>query len=158
MADATGDTTYTGDGSSGFHLWGGGITQSGFPTEYVRTASAAVAEDVQSGGEIRVKGLPVSTSGLLLAGDRVDLNLADISGNDKDDLQFLICTADLNSDAMGIGILHIEPGLRAAPADNAPIVVLNPMIRAVPMVQNPQWTHRRPGFADFEIPFLEATA
>lgn len=74
----------------------------------------------QSGSQIYAKGLPVSTNGLLLVGDPVEIN-----GELK------ICTADLNSDASGLGILSFEPELVYPPPDNAPIIVGSPLQKFV---------------------------
>ena len=50
VLDSTGQATYTGDGTSGFYVWGAQLEAGAFPTSYVPTTSATVtrAADVAS--------------------------------------------------------------------------------------------------------------
>lgn len=131
LADATGDLTYTGDGVSGMHTWRAQIVQSSFPVHPQATTTAAAIQDIQTGPVIRVKGLPVSTDGLLLINDRVDINTAVVSGANPDRNELQEVTFSLNSDAFGLGLLYLSPGMKQAPPDSAVVMVRNPTGRFI---------------------------
>jgi hypothetical protein len=67
------------------------------------------------GNTLNTDAWPISISGLLLAGDYFQIG---------DELKMV--TSDLNSNGSGQATITFEPPLRAAPADNAPIVYTNP--------------------------------
>lgn len=91
-----------------------------------------------------IDALPVSTAGLLRAGDRVEIN-----GEMK------VVTFDLNSDSSGAGYLMFEPGLRKLVPDNSPIIIGEPMMKSVLMTDFVRPT--RPGlFSDADITLVEA--
>jgi hypothetical protein len=112
----TGSVTYTGNGTSNILAWRATLAQSGVPTRLIATTTTASTGTSQTGSALHVKGLPVSTSGLLLPEDVVEIN-----GELK------TCTAALNSDAAGLGYLQFEPPLFRSPADNDPVIILDPM-------------------------------
>lgn len=121
-----GGVSYSGDGSSNVRIWRGGYAQSSVPVRPAQTTSTAVASGTtQTGSLINIKGLPVSTDGLLMAGDWCEIN---------GELKQL--TAPLNSDAAGLGQLSIRPGLVNAAADNDPVIIRNPMGRFVVRAPN----------------------
>jgi len=98
------------------------------------------------GTMLPVDALPVSTRGLLLAGDRVEIN-----GEMKS------VTFNLDSDAAGAGTLIFEPALRKVVPDNAPIIIGEPLMKGVMSVDGVQPS--RPGvdlFSDFDFTFVEA--
>jgi hypothetical protein len=112
-----GSISYT--GTTGIiRCWRLGAYQSGVPTRGAQTTSAAVAAETQQGVGLYVKGLPVSTSGLLLQGDWVEI-----------DGQLKMVTAALDSDAAGLGYLQFSPPLYRSVSDNTPIIVNKPMGR-----------------------------
>jgi hypothetical protein len=87
--------------------------------------------------------LPVSTNGLLMPDDEIQV------GN-----ELKLVTAPLNSDAAGLGYLQFEPPLRGAPADNAPVILHEPMGRFLFTGELVGWDHE-PGIitrasAEFE--------
>jgi len=139
--------SYTGDGSSGLHLWGAHLRKSEFPVGYVNTTTAIVASDQQTGPVLRTKGWPVSTNGLLLEGDYVDF-----AG------EYHRVQRNLDSDAFGNAYLHVSPDIRVAPADDTPIWILDPMIRALTPLNSIAVPTRIPKVADADIPFVEATS
>ena len=67
---------------------------------------------------MNLKGLPASTNGLLLAGDFFEVNN-----------ELKQCTAPLNSDAAGLGFVQFRPSLHTPPADNAAVIISNPLGR-----------------------------
>lgn len=123
-ADTSGGETYLGNGTDGIAVWRATLAQSGVPTRLVQTTSVATTGTSQTGSALYVKGLPASTSGLLLPDDRFEV-ITSLGSELK------IVTAPLNSDAAGLGYLQFEPPLRGIPADNAAIIVHEPMTRAM---------------------------
>lgn len=69
----------------------------------------------QTGKTLNTKGWPASTSGVLLAGDYIQLDSGATSKLHK-------VLNDANSDAGGLAALDIWPSLRSSPADSATIV------------------------------------
>lgn len=113
-----GSNTYTGDGTSSVYCWRLGCARSSVPCRPVQTVATALptgTAQALSGG-LYIKGLPASTNGLLLPSDEYQI------GN-----ELHICEAALNSDAGGLGFLQGNPAMRAAPADNAPVIIHEPM-------------------------------
>jgi hypothetical protein len=106
---------------------------------------ALVAGGFQIGAGLAIDGLPTSTAGLLLMGDRVQI------GN-----QLNMVVAPLNSDSSGAGYLLCANPWRASPADNDPVVIHNPMGRFVLMSNEGGWDDRPGKFSDFAFDFEEA--
>lgn len=130
---------------------GSGVATGYAVGDYVDVSYASLSRCIlvdgagQTGGAINVKGLPVSSTGLLLAGDRVD-----IGGELK------VLTAPLSSDSAGKGYLKFQPALRTASlADATPIVVGRPFGKFV--MSDGGTVPSRPGFfSDFAMTFVEA--
>lgn len=108
--------SYSGDGTSNIYAWRATLVQSGIPTRLIQTTTTASTGTSQTGNALHVKGLPASTNGLLLPGDYFEIN-----GEIKQ------CTAALNSDATGLGYLQFESALVRSPANEDPIIVIDPM-------------------------------
>lgn len=147
LATSLGGTSYSGDGASLIYAWRATLAQSGVPTRLVQTTTAATTGTAQTGNRIHLKGLPVSTNGLLLPGDEVEVITSYGS-------ELKLVTASLNSDAAGLGYLQFNPPLRGAPADNAAVVIHEPMGRFVFTGDIVGWEHE-PGIvtrasAEFE--------
>lgn len=49
LHDASGNSSYTGDGASGIYIWGAQLTATGFPVPYVPTTSATVTRNTDGG-------------------------------------------------------------------------------------------------------------
>lgn len=114
-----GSSSYTGDGASSVYAWRVGAARSGLPTRGALTTGTALASGAgQTGSGLYLKGLPVSTSGLLLAGDSVQIGK-----------QFFKVLAPLDSDAAGLGYLEVSPNIRTPFADNEPVIINRPMGR-----------------------------
>lgn len=115
--NADNSLSYAGTGTNTTHLiWEAALAASAFPTRVRTTTAAAAAAAAQSGGALYLKGLPASTSGLLLPGDWFEFG-----GELKQ------CAVSLNSDASTMGYLQFEPTLVRAPANNDPVVTTDPM-------------------------------
>jgi len=117
---STGDNvlTYSGSAEGAVYVCRSSSFASGVPLRQTLTTSAAAAASSQTGGAIYVKGLPVSQTGLLVAGDWVEI-----------DGQLKMVLVSLDSDAAGMGYLQFSPPLRRPVADNTPIIVTRPMGR-----------------------------
>jgi hypothetical protein len=70
----------------------------------------------QTGNRLLIDALPISTDGLLLEGDQVQIGE-----------ELLHVIAPLNSNSSGQGYLALHRPLRTAPADNAPVIIHEPM-------------------------------
>lgn len=145
IENADTSATYTGDGTSLLWVWRATLAQSSVPTRLVSTTTTAAAGTGSAGiGYAYLKGLPASTSGLVAAGDRVEVN-----GEMK------IATASLDSDAAGLGYLQFEPVLRTAPADGAAVIIGQPMGRFI-LTDDASWVTRPGMFSDIILNFIEA--
>lgn len=133
---------YSGDGVSalGVSRFGCGLTA--FPPYAPETVAAARTTGVaQTGSTLRVKGGPVSSTGLLLPGDFIEIN-----GELKR------VTSAFDTDGAGRGTLYFEPEVFASPADNTPVVVHKPMGRFI-LSEPPRWSNRFGRYADLELTF-----
>lgn len=125
VSNADGTSNFAGNGTSGVRVFRPTMAQSAVPVRLTTTTTTTIPNGTaQSGYGIHVKGLPVSTAGLLLAGDWVEIITSQGS-------ELKMLTADLDSDAAGLGFLQFAPALRGTVADNAPIIVHRPMGRFI---------------------------
>jgi hypothetical protein len=143
-AISDGSQSYTGTNQDSIACWRATLAQSSVPVKLTQTTSAATSGTTQTGVTLNVKGLPASTSGILKAGDMVE-----IAG------QINILTAPLNSDAAGLGVLSVGNPFRSATND-APIIVNTPMCK---MLLSPDQLDidTQPGrFSPFSLELVEA--
>lgn len=103
----------------------------------------------QAGSTLVVDALPVSTTGLLLAGDQFEVITSHGS-------ELKIVTSALNSDSSGEGTLMFEPPLRGVVSDNAAVIIHNPMGRWVFIGQAPEWMNEPGVFSSATLDFEEA--
>ena len=101
----------------------------------------------QTGSGLWLKNLPVSTAGLLTAGDMVSI----YTGT----WEMKRVTADLNSNASGNGYLIFEPSLRVSPSANAPVSIWRPMSRFLLANGETNWSTTPGLFSDFTLEFVE---
>jgi hypothetical protein len=99
----------------------------------------------QTGNALLIDALPISTNGLALAGDIVQIGT-----------QLAMVTRSLDSDSSGAGYLQFKPSLRASPADNSPIIFGYPLGRFVAVSNESGWTDSPGGFSDLDFEFEEA--
>jgi hypothetical protein len=119
IAAATSDGTnsWAGGTTDSIAMWRATLSNSSVPSRLAQTTSSALPDGTaQSGVGLYVKGLPVSTSGLLRSGDWLEIN-----GELKQ------ATAALNSDAAGLGYLQFEPPLVRSPSNDDPVIFAEPM-------------------------------
>ncbi len=143
-----GSNTYTGDGTSSIYGWRLGSCRSGVPVNPPQTVATALPSGTTQAlaGPLQTKGWPVSTDGLLLPGDQVQI------GN-----QLHIVTASVNSDAAGLATLECYPARRSAPADNAPVIITQPMGKFFLESDANGWSNKPGIFSDAEIVLAEAS-
>lgn len=139
-----GTSSYTGSVSFGMFNWRGTCAASSAPVRLRQTTTVAVAADSQPASAIYVKGLPVSTSGLLLQGDWIEI-----------DGQLKMVIEPLDSDALSGGYLQFSPPLARTVADNTPIIVNRPMGRFM-LAGDAGWANEPGVFSNASIEFEEA--
>lgn len=113
------------------------------------TRCILVAGASQSGSSLNVDQLPTSTNGLLLPGDFFEVITSRGS-------ELKVCTASLNSNSSGAGTIFFEPPLRGSVADNAAVIVEQPMGRFLFTGDMPQWTNEPGVFTTASAEFEEA--
>lgn len=146
ILDGSFAASYTGDGTSSLQLWRLGAARSGVPFRVGQTTSAATTGTNQAlAGVLHSKGWPASTNGLLLPGDQYQL------GN-----QIHIVTSPVNSDAAGLAVIEGYPARRSAAADNAPIIINQPMGKFFLESDANGWSNAPGLFSDAEIVLAEA--
>lgn len=147
IADSLTLTSYTGSSRS-IAAWGASLAQSSVPVRYVATTTTAVASGTSQSpaGPLHSKGWPASTNGLLLPGDQYQI------GN-----QLHIVVAPVNSDAAGLAVIEGYPARRSAPADNAPVVINQPLGRFFLEPDVNGWSNKPGIFSDAEIVLAEAS-
>jgi hypothetical protein len=131
---------FSGDGTSGVRVFRPAFAKSAMPVRLTTTtASTSPSGTAQTGSAIHVKGLPVSTNGLLVPGDWIEINQ-----------QLKMVTASLDSDAAGIGYLQFRPRLHRPVADNDPIIVTKPMGKFL-LRDGAQWNNRYGLYMDIDL-------
>lgn len=125
------------------------LVGSGVTARPVATSTVTQTGTGQSGNTLYLKGLPASTTGLLLQGDMVEIDLPTNS-------QLVRVTARLDSDADGLGLLQFENALKQSPADNTAVIVQQPMGRFV-LAASSLGVEYSPGvFGQASLEFVEA--
>lgn len=123
--------------------WRCGAARSGVPTRGSQTTTTATTGTAQTGSGIYLKGLPASTSGLLKAGDPVQI------GSQKN-----FAIAPLDSDAAGLGYLQCALPWLASAADNAPVIFNTPMSK-MRLAKEIDWDTGPGQFSGFQLEFVE---
>lgn len=128
-ASANTVAAFTGDGATAdVYAWRATLAQSSVPTRLIQTTTTAAAGASQAGSTLRIKGGRApgegALAGALLPDDRFEIITSRGS-------EMKIVTAPLDFDAAGLGYLQFEPPLLGTPADGAPIIIENPMTRAI---------------------------
>lgn len=122
------------------------LAQSGVPMRLGQTVATALPSGTtQTGSGLYLKGLPASTSGLLLRGDAVQVGK-----------QFFEVLAPLDSDASGRGSIQVSPNVRTPFADNDPVVINRPMGRYMLASDEAGYSTRAGRFSTFTLELEEA--
>lgn len=148
MANADNVAVYTGDGASNIGAWRATLAQSSVPTRLRQTTSSATTGTAQTGNTLHLKGLPASTSGLLLQDDQFEVITPSSS-------ELKRVSTSLDSDASGLGYQRFESPLRESPADNAPVIVCRPMMRCLLDSNSVDWAEIQGDFTDTEFSVVE---
>jgi hypothetical protein len=139
-------TSYAGLTTADIGISGFGIARSSVPTRgALTTATALETGTVQTGSGLYLKGLPASTSGLLLAGDAVQIGK-----------QLFVITSRLDSDAAGLGYLEVSPNIRTPFADNDPVIINQPMGRYMLASDDAGYSTRAGRISTMTLDFEEA--
>jgi hypothetical protein len=140
---------YAGNGTSSVYSWRLGAARSSVPTMGGQTTSAVTTGTAQTGSALYTKGWPSSTNGLLLVDDQVEI-VTSLGSELK------ILTAPVNSDSAGLAYMQFEPPLRGTPADNAAIIVHQPMGRFIYTGESTGWDNDPGYFTSASCDFEEA--
>lgn len=103
----------------------------------------------QTGNTLNIDALPTSTDGLLLLGDMFEVITSKGS-------ELKMVTQPLNSNSSGQGVLFFEPAMRGSPADNAAVIINQPLGRFIFTGDVPQWMNDPGIFSTASLDFEEA--
>lgn len=121
VGEADADITFNGGNQDSIRVWNPSFAQSSLPIRLSSTTTSSVSGGTdQTGSRIYLRGLPASSSGLLLPGDEIEVITSYGS-------EYKFVTDSLNSDAAGLGELGISPPLRGPLTDGAAIIVGQPL-------------------------------
>lgn len=143
-------TTLTADSTVGSNfdvkLADDAATGDSFEVPYTSVSRCALVKGAsQSTSRILIDQLPASTDGLLLPGDQVQIGE-----------ELLIVRAALNSNSAGEGYLYLHRPLRSAPADNAPVIIHEPMGLFMLADSENGWMNEPGRFSSATVNLIEA--
>jgi hypothetical protein len=138
MASALGTTSYLGNGSNDIVLYRGCFQLSALPSRPVSAGSTQNTVAL-TGDLLYLKGLPASTTGLLLPGDSI------VIGDN-----WHIIRSVLTSDAAGLGACRIEPALANDHANDTPVELVSPM-PAWLLEDDSSYENLLGAYADFDL-------
>lgn len=141
---------FSGSTSNGIFAWRATLAVSSVPQRLIQSVGSLTAASSQTGQGLYVKGLPLSTAGLLLPGDVVQIGL-----------EINMTTAQLDSDGAGLGYLQVYRPPRTAPNDDDPLVVTRPTGRFMltandQSLGNPHYQDTPGVFTDYTFEIEEA--
>lgn len=113
------------------------------------SGSPVVNGGSQTGFELSVRSLPLSTAGVLLAGDYIQIGTGADSRLHK-------VMKDATSNGSGIATLDIWPRIRTSPADGAAIIYSNPVGVFRRDSNEMPWTWDIPVVTSITMGFVEA--
>ncbi len=113
------------------------------------TGSPTVDGSGQTGFELAVQSLPVSTTGVFLAGDYIQIGTGSSA-------KLYMVMADADSDASGLATLDIWPRLRTSPTDGQAIIYNSPVGVFRRMSNEMPWTWDIPKITSVSLSFIEA--
>lgn len=141
-ADNTGSgaSPYLGSTASiALYTWRASFAQSSVPVAPVQTTAAAISGTSQIGNALNVKGLPVSTAGLLLEDD-----LFEVNGELKSAI------SAVNSDGAGLSTIYFGPALCRSPADGDGVIINKPMGKFI-LAADSSWQNNFGTYADIDL-------
>lgn len=117
-----------------------------FESDYVSAARCALIKGAsQTSARLLIDALPTSTEGLLLEGDQVQIGE-----------ELLTVAAPLNSNGSGEGYLTLHRPPRTTPADNAPVIIHEPMGVFMLAESENGWENVPGQFTNASVTLLEA--
>lgn len=145
VKDLGGSGSFTGDGTSDILLAGPQLEEGAAFSAYEATTTGPLVNGgVQSGTALVTDGWKAS-SAVLLAGDYFQVGT-----------QYFMVIEDASSDSGGAATLEFRPAMRASPADNAEIILLNPALVARLQLADMFWEIDQTGMGSFSFSFEEA--
>lgn len=121
IAEADNDITFNGANQDSLRIWLPTFSQKSLPgrLSFTETTALPLGTD-QTGRRIYLRGLPASSSGLLLPGDEIEVITAYGS-------EYKWVTDEVRSDAAGCADVSISPPLRGPLTDGSAIIVSEPL-------------------------------
>ncbi len=121
VGESDNDFTFNGLNQDSLRVFNPTLSLSSLPTRLSATTTSTVPTGTnQTGSRIYLRGLPASTTGLLLPGDEIEVITSYGS-------EYKYVTDVLSSDAGGLGDVGISPPLRGPLVDGAAIIVGQPL-------------------------------
>lgn len=121
------------------YSWRCSLQKTSHPGQGILTTTTASIGTAANSNSVYARGLPVSTNGLLLPGDMVDIN---------GELKFV--TQSVDSDGAGLGHIKFHPALTRSPADGDGIVIQQPMGKFI-LSEDPTWDNNLGAYLDCDI-------
>ncbi len=140
ICDGSGNVTYTGNTANYIAAWRGALAPSGVPFIPAQTTSAASNGTGVYGTRIPLKGLPVSTAGLLLFGDYLQIGS-----------QLAMVAGTVSSDAAGCADMNVMWPFRTTPANGSAVIINSPMGKFVMADTSSGWGESAGGIGDHEF-------
>lgn len=144
VVDASGNDSFTGDGSSDILVAGPQIEEGAAFTSYDATTTGPLVNGASQSGTSLVSDGWKASSTVLLAGDYFQV------GN-----QYFMAIEDVATDSGGAATLEFRPALRASPADDEEIIILNPALVARLHLPDSFWEIDHTGMGAFSFSFEE---
>lgn len=144
-ANSNSSTIYSGSSTSAILMWRATMSASGVSQRLKQTSGSGSTGETQSSRVLRIKGMPPSTNNLLILGDRVQVGS-----------QYNFVAAPLNSDSLGLGTLQCARPWRVNPADNAPLIIHEPMGRFMMTSNEVGWDQQPGGTSNYQFEIEEA--
>lgn len=142
--ESNGVAVYAGDGIKDILAAGPQLEEGPVFTAYEASTTGPVVKGAAQGGTALITDGWRASSTVLLAGDYFQLGS-----------QYFMAVADAAWDSGGAATLNFRPALRASPADNAGITILNPALVARLQLPDIFWEIDQTGLGSFSFAFEE---
>lgn len=144
VIDSAGADSFTGDGTSDILVAGPQIEEGAVFTGYEATTTGPLVDGASQTGTTLTTDGWIASSTILLAGDYFQV-----------DDQYFMAVEDAASDSGGAATLEFRPAMRASPADNADVIILNPALVARLQLADSFWEIDQTGMGAFSFAFEE---
>ncbi len=143
VAESDGTQSFTGDAVDAVLVAGPQLEEGAALTSYEATTGPLVNGASETGTTLASDGWKASST-VLLAGDYFQVGS-----------QYFMAVEDATSDSGGAAELNFRPAMRASPADNAKIIILNPALVARLQLADSFWEIDHTGMGSFSFAFEE---